>query len=143
LLQSSFYEGHGRWSPDGKWLAYTSNESGVWDVYVQPFPALDRKWRISPDGGSQPQWRADGKELYYVGPDQRLMAVSVTADSGFDAGMPTALFELRMIPFPPTQPRQQYAVSGNGDRFLVNTFVEPSVPPPVTIILNWTAALQK
>lgn len=143
LLQSSFDEGDGRWSPDGRWLAYTSNESGVWDVYVQPFPALDRKWRISPDGGSQPKWRADGKELYYVGPDQRLMAVPVTADSGFRAGVPTALFPLRMVPFPPTQPRQQYAVAANGDRFLVNTFVEPLVPPPVTIVLNWTAALKK
>jgi hypothetical protein len=142
-LQSSFNEGDGRWSPDGRWLAYTSNESGTWDVYVQPFPALDRKWRISPDGGSQPKWRADGKELYYVGPDQRLMAVPVTADAEFRAGVPAALFQLRMLPFPPTQPRQQYAASGSGERFLVNSFVEPAVPSPVTIVLNWTAALDE
>ena len=143
LLRSEFVEGEGRWSPDRRWVAYTSNESGAWDVYVQPFPALDRKWRISPDGGSQPRWRADGRELYYVAADQRLMAVSVTADSEFKAGVPSPLFQLRMVPFPPTQPRQQYAVAAKGDRFLVNTFVEPPIPTPVTIILNWTAALRK
>jgi WD40-like Beta Propeller Repeat len=143
LLQSEFVEGEGKWSPDRRWIAYTSNESGVWDVYVQPFPALDRKWRISPEGGSQPRWRADGKELYYVGLDQRLMAVTLTADSEFKAGAPAPLFQLRMIPFPPTQLRQQYAVTANGQRFLVNTLVEPPVPAPITIVLNWEAALKR
>ena len=143
LLQSEFVEGDGRWSPDRRWLAYTSNESGTWDVYVQPFPSLDRKWRISPNGGWHPRWRADGKELYYVAPDQRLMAVPVTAESEFKAGTPAPLFQLRMVPLPPTQPRQQYAVTAKGDRFLVNTLVEPPIPAPVTIVLNWTAALKK
>ena len=100
-LNSRFVESSGSLSPDGRWLAYTSNESGNWDIYVQPFPALDRKWRISPDGGSSPRWRRDGKELFYVGADQKLMAVSVTAESSFTAGTPSALFQLRMIPLLP------------------------------------------
>jgi Tol biopolymer transport system component len=82
-------------STDGRWLAYTSNESGTWDVYVQPFPALDRKWRVSPDGGSRPAWRRDGRELFYTAPDQRLMAISITTSPSFTAGAPVALFPLR------------------------------------------------
>jgi eukaryotic-like serine/threonine-protein kinase len=143
LSQTGFIECNGQLSPDGRWLAYTSNQSGTWDVYVQPFPALDRRWRISPDGGSSPRWRRDGKELFYVGEDQKLMAVSIAADSSFNANTPTALFQLRMIPQQPTLPRQQYAPTAKGDRFLVNTIVEPPVPSPVTVVLNWEAALKK
>jgi serine/threonine protein kinase/Tol biopolymer transport system component len=143
LFQSEFVEADGHLSPDGRWLAYTSNQSGSWDVYVQPFPSLDRKWRISPDGGSRPRWRRDGKELYYVGPDQKLMAVGVKDDTSFIAGPPTALFQLRIIPTPPTQGRQQYAITAKGDRFLVSTVVEPTIPTPVTIVLNWTASLKR
>jgi len=143
LLQTELIEGDGRLSPNGRWLAYTSNESGTWDVYVQPFPSLDRKWRVSPDGGSRPTWRRDGKELFYVGSDQKLMAVPVTADASFAASTPTALFQLRTISLPPTQPRRQYAVTATGDRFLVNTVVEPATLSPVTVVLNWTVALKK
>jgi hypothetical protein len=142
VLKSEYVEGDGTLSPDGKWLAYTSNESGSWDVYVQPYPSLDHKWRISPDGGSRPQWRRDSRELFYVGPDQQLMAVPVTADASFTAGAPVPLFPMRIIPLPPTQPRQQYAVSANGERFLVNTVLEPASPTPVTIVLNWSAAVE-
>jgi len=145
LLSTEFLEGDGRLSPNGRWLAYTSNESGSWDVYVQPFPSLDRKWRISPDGGSRPTWRRDGKELFYVAPDQKLMAVPVTADSSlaFAAGTPTPLFQVKMIPLPPTQPRLQYAATANGNRFLVNTVVEPASPSPITVVLNWAAGLKR
>ena len=139
-----FIQADGRLSPDGRWLAYTSNESGAWvDFYVRPFPGLDQKWRISPDGGSRPQWRRDGKELFYVAPDQRLLAVAVTADSSFSAGPPAPLFQLRVIPLPPTNPRPQYDVNASGDRFLVSTVVEPPVPSPVTVVLNVDAALKK
>jgi hypothetical protein len=71
------------------------------------------------------------------------MAVSVTAESEFKASAPAPLFQLRMVPLPPTQPRQQYAVTAKGDRFLVNTAVEPPIPAPITIVLNWTAALKQ
>ena len=140
VLQSDFAEAAGRLSRDGRWLAYTSNESGTWEVYVQPFPALDRKWRVSPDGGSRPAWRRDGSELFYTAPDQRLMAVRITTSPSFTAGAPVALFPLRTIPVPPTQPRRQYGATAKGDRFIVNTVVEPAVPTPVTLVLNWSAA---
>ena len=83
------------------------------------------------------------KEPFYIGPDQKLMAVSVTTDPSFAASAPRPLFQLRVIPLPPTQPRQQCAVSTAGDRFRVNTMVEPTAPSPVTIILNWDAVLKK
>ena len=88
-------------------------------------------------------WRRDGKELFYVAPDQKLMAVSVSADASFAAGAPTLLFQLRLIPYPPVAPRLQYAVAAKGDRFLVNMIVEPNAVSPVTLVLNWTAALKK
>ena len=75
--------------------------------------------------------------------DQALMAASITADTQFAAGVPTPMFQLRTIPVPATHPRRQYAVAPKGDRFLVNTVVEPAVPTPVTIVLNWPAALKK
>jgi serine/threonine protein kinase/Tol biopolymer transport system component len=141
MLQSESVEADGHLSPDGKWLAYTSNASGSWDIYVQPFPSRDRRWRVSPDGGSRPRWRRDGKELYYVGLDQKLMSVAIKGDTAFTYGPPAALFQLQIIPTPPTQGRQQYAVAGNGDRFLVNTIVQPAIPTPVTIVLNWQSGL--
>jgi dipeptidyl aminopeptidase/acylaminoacyl peptidase len=142
-FRSPFAEADGRLSPDGRWLAYTSNESGTWDVYVRSFPALDQKWRISPDGGSRPAWRPDGKELFFMAPDQTLMATPIAGGTQLSAGVPRPLFQMRTVPVPPTQARRQYAVSSQGDRFLVNTVVEPAVPTPVTIMLNWPAALRK
>lgn len=138
---SPFAEADGRLSPDGRWLAYTSNESGAWDIYVRSFPALDQKWRVSPEGGSRPMWRQDGRELFYMAADQTLMATPVDPGAAFKAGIPKPLFPLRTIPVPPTQPRRQYAVASSGDRFLVNTVVEPLVPVPVTVALNWREAL--
>jgi eukaryotic-like serine/threonine-protein kinase len=141
VSQTEFLEADGRLSPDGRWLAYTSNESGAWDVYVQAFPSFDRKWRVSPDGGWRPRWRADGKELFYVAPDQRLMAVPITTGSSFAAGIPSPLFQLHMMSMPPMYNRQEYAAAAKGDRFLVNTVAEPPLPSPVTVVLNFDAAL--
>jgi eukaryotic-like serine/threonine-protein kinase len=143
VSQTDFSQVDGRLSPDGRWLAYTSNESGAWDVYVQPFPSLDGKWRVSPDGGCCTRWRADGKELFYVSPDQRLMAVSIRADSSFSAGTPAPLFQLHMLSLPLRYSRQEYAVTAEADRFLVNTLVEPPIPSPITVILNFDAGLRK
>jgi dipeptidyl aminopeptidase/acylaminoacyl peptidase len=142
LLPTEFVESDGRLSPNGRWFAYTSNESGSWDVYVRPFPSLDRKWRISPDGGSRPTWRRDGKELFYIGPDQKLFAVPVSADVSFAPGTPSPLFEVKMIPLPPMQPRLQYAATADGNRFLVNTVVEPAAPSPIAVVLNWSEELK-
>jgi eukaryotic-like serine/threonine-protein kinase len=119
-------------------MVYVSDESGSPQIYVQSFPGLTGKWQISPNGGSQPRWRSDGKELYYVAPDQKLMAVMVRPGATFEAEAPRALFETTL----PTAPqRQTYAASHDGQRFLLNAPLD--VASPMTIIENWTAGLKK
>jgi dipeptidyl aminopeptidase/acylaminoacyl peptidase len=131
-------------SPDGRWLAYESNESGRLDVYVQPFPEAGGKWQVSSAGGAQPQWRRDGNELYYVAPDARLLAVPVkpsTDGKTLDVGSPVPLFRTRLASGAgTTQGRAQYAVAPDG-RFLMNTVVEETAASPITVVVNWAAAL--
>ena len=88
LAQTPFTEGSAVFSPDGRWIAYTSNEGGQPDVYVQPFPGRARNSRCREDGGSHPVWRADGKELFYLRADGTMMAVPIDAARSFDAGLP-------------------------------------------------------
>ncbi len=141
FLQTDFFEGLGRFSPDGRWIAYVSNESGKMEVYVRSFPAAGGPWQISNGGGGQPHWRRDGKELFYVSPDKKLMAVGVNGSSNkFEAGIPKLLFELR-VAYTPGNPA--YDVTADGQRFLVNTFVEQNAPSPVTVVMNWTAGLKR
>jgi Tol biopolymer transport system component len=144
-IQTDFSEIQGRFSPNGRWVAYASNESGTFQVYVQSFPTSGGKWQISTNGGGQPQWRHDGKELFFLGPDRKLMAVEVnSAGSTFEAGVPKPLFETRTITiFPGFGGASYYAASGDGQRFLVSTLVGESVPTPLTVVLNWTAGLKK
>ena len=92
LAQTAFAESSAVFSPDGRWITYTSNETGQPNVYVQPFPGAGGKYQVSRDGGSHPVWRADGKELFYLGADGTLMAVPIDATRQFDAGVPQALF---------------------------------------------------
>jgi Tol biopolymer transport system component len=144
FLQTDFAEQQGRFSPDGKWVAYASNESGTWQVYVQSFPASGGKWQVSTNGGAQPQWRRDGKELFYISSDRRLMAVDVKANgSTFDAGAPKELFELRLQTVGLPGPRNYYAVAADGRRFLVASVPEERISTPTTVVLNWTADLKK
>ena len=125
FLQTDFAESYGRFSPDGRWITYVSNESGKREVYVRGFPASGGQWQISNGGGEQPHWRRDGKELFYVSPDKELMAVEVNGSSGtFEAGIPKALFELGINS---TDRFSDYEVTRDGQRFLVNTLVEQSV----------------
>jgi eukaryotic-like serine/threonine-protein kinase len=134
---------NGQFSPDGKWVAYASNETGKWEIYVTSFPDARGKWQISTGGGEQPRWRSDGKELFYLSSDSKLMAAPVTTGSNFDLGTPIALFQ--------TSPRQAisfndrfvYDVSRDGQRFLINTPVKQSEAAPMSIILNWPAKLNK
>ncbi|MGH9881723.1 MAG: hypothetical protein ACRD6N_09835, partial [Pyrinomonadaceae bacterium] len=145
-LQTEFSETQARFSPDGRWIAYTSNESGSFQVYVQSFPTSGGKWLISTNGGGQPQWRHDGKELFFLGPDRKLMVVEVNgAESTFKAGVPKALFEARTIPTVPFYGfnGSYYAASGNGQRFLVSTLAGESTPTPLTVVLNWTAGIKR
>lgn len=135
-------ETFGQFSPDGRWIAYSSNESGRREVYVRGF-APDRvpaaaigKWQISTAGGDKPRWRRDGRELYYLAPDGKLMAVPVTLGSTFDVGIATPLFDIRVVGFGP------YDVAADG-RFLMLTPVDdaPRTSSPITLVLNWQAGL--
>ena len=129
---------YSRFSPDGRWVSFGSIESGTIEIYVQPFPGPGPKTRISTAGGSWPVWRADGRELFYVAPDDRLMAVSLKLnDKKVEVGTPTALFPLHTRP--PGTLGPHFAVSPDGQRFLVNTIVGQGETAPLTLILNWKA----
>ncbi|HLE68601.1 MAG TPA: hypothetical protein VJH87_02875, partial [Vicinamibacteria bacterium] len=108
------------------------------EVYVRPFPVTGGKWQVSTHGGSEPKWRPDGREIYYIAPDKSLMAVAISTGPGFESGVPKALFEARVpgvtLPFPRT-----YVVAERGQRFLLNTIVERATSSPITVVLNWTA----
>jgi hypothetical protein len=136
-----FTEGSAVFSPDGRWIAYASNEGGQTDVYVQPFPGPGAKSQVSRDGGSHPVWRADGRELFYLAADGTMMTVAVGAGHSFDAGRPRALFSPNVWRL---TANQVYAVTKNGQRFLVNTTSqESSSVVPLTVVLNWTAAIHR
>jgi Tol biopolymer transport system component len=140
LLQSPFSEYQGHFAPDGKWFAYTSNESGRTEVYVQSFPPSGGKWQVSTGGGAQPHWRRDGKELFYIATDRKLMAVDVKFGSTFETSAPKALFQTQVVRY---EAPNRYVVIGDGRRFLVNSPVEEVSQTPITVVLNWTSGLRK
>lgn len=122
-------------------LAYASDESGAWEVYVQAFPTTGGKVRISTSGGTQPKWRRDGKEIFYLAADRNLMVARVGQQGPADIGAPMALFRLG----PPASTAffaGEYAVAADGQRFLINRAVE-GFTPPVTVVLNWPAGLRR
>jgi hypothetical protein len=134
-------EEDGRFSPNGRWVAYISDESGQLEVYVRPFPGPGSRRQISTTGGAMPRWRADGQELFYVALDNKLMAVPVKTGDVFEAGAPMPLFETHIR----TEPHfTQYDVSADGQRFLINTMVETVAErEPITLVLDWTATLER
>jgi hypothetical protein len=138
FLSTPFNEQNGVFSPDGKWVAYESNESGRNEIYVRPFPGPGGQWQVSTQGGSVPRWRADGPvgkyELYYLGPDQKLMAAGVTAQgTSLAPGTPEALFQTHITVNPN---RQSYDVGRDG-RFLVVTDLESASTEPIHLLQNW------
>jgi serine/threonine protein kinase len=149
FAQAPFNETSGQASPDGRWMAYVSSETGRAEVYVRPFPTSPGKWPISTSGGIQPRWRRDGKELFYVSPsvEGRLFTVE-TEGSGatFDASAPKPLFDTRLLAPGGNAgvPYQRYAVSPDGRRFLIPRQLSAGadeVPAAITVVLNWQAAL--
>ena len=143
FLQTPYNESRAVFSPNGRWIAYESDETGKKEIYVQTFPASGAKWQISTTGGSQPRWRRDGKELFFLGGDRKVTAVEVNVDApGFVYGAPKALFETR-ISKGEERPGNQYEVTADGQRFLVNTVAEEGGYAPINIVLNWTATLKK
>jgi eukaryotic-like serine/threonine-protein kinase len=131
---------HANFSPDGRFVAYSSNESGRFQVYVQTFPLSDRKWQVSTDGGYEPRWRGDGREIYYLSEDRKLMAVAVGAGPSF--AVPKILFQTR-VPDGVTSRRTHYVPSRDGQRFLINTQSNDALPNPITVVFNWQAELKK
>jgi hypothetical protein len=139
VLETTFPEGLAQLSPDGRWVAYSSDESGRGDVYVQPFPGLGAKTKVSRDGGIAPRWRGDGKELFFVLDYRTLMAAEVKAGETFAAGEPKPLFRARFKQATPPS----YDVTADGQRFLANVITSDETPAPITLVQNWAAALKR
>jgi hypothetical protein len=129
----------GGFSPDGRWLAYASNESGRFEIYVKPFPEPGGKWQVSTGGGLEPRWRGDGKELFYLAPDDKVMAVEVGTGAAFEAGTPQALFVTSLK----NASGSHYDVTPDGQRFLLNRPIGEESSPPITLVQNWTAFLNR
>ncbi len=140
-LQTQFNEFNGQFSPNGRFLAYTSDETGQYEVYVRPFPnAGAGKWAVSSGGGGQPRWRRGGKELYYIAPDKRLVAVEVKAGETFERGVAKPLFDARVGGAYALMGRVAflYAPAADGRRFLTASVPEAE-SSPITVVLNWAA----
>jgi Tol biopolymer transport system component len=143
VANTSFSEVIGQFSPNGRWVAYMSDETGRYEVYVQPFPDPGDRCMVSTGGGITPRWRHDGKELFYISPDEKLMAAPIQSlDQTPKAGVPVALFQTRIVRVG-TSARQQYAVSLDDQRFLINTIADESTASHITIVTNWNRALEK
>jgi hypothetical protein len=149
LLNSSFGESDATVSPDGKWLAYQSTETGRSEVYVRPYPSGPGKWLISKNGGAQPRWRADGAELYFVEPHvgsgESLMAVGVRREGErLQFGAPQELFR-SFVSDPTHPPHLAYAVSRDGQRFVMPRRLETETAAtpggPIAIVMNWAEGL--
>jgi len=138
IVRSDASETDGRISPDGKWLAYASNESGTWEAYVTAFPGPGGRWQVSNGGGVQPVWSRTGREIFFLAGDRKLMAAPCETGPAFSVGAPRALFQ--------TLARYTgnvaYDVAPDG-RFLVNTLVGASAAPPITVVTHWDTALRK
>jgi eukaryotic-like serine/threonine-protein kinase len=133
LLRTEDNELSGQVSPDGRWLAYTSDDSGRWEIYVTTFPKVSGKRQISTSGGTQPRWRSDGKELFYLSADRKLMSVGINGGKGFEEAEAKPLFDTRSR----YTGNVAYDVSADGQSFLINTIISDQSSPPLTVILNW------
>ena len=132
---TEFRESDGQFSPNGKWMAYVSDESGQVEIYVQPYPGPGKKEQVSSSGGTMPRWSRDGRELFFIASDRRLMQAGIQLGSEPEIAVPQSLFftqikHSREMPI-------QYDVSSDGQRFLINTLLEEEDAPSITLILNW------
>jgi Tol biopolymer transport system component len=149
VVQARADQLNGQISPDGKWLAYRSNETGRQEIYIQPFPATAGKWQISSTGGSFPRWRRDGSALYFLTAVGGLMEAEIRpAGSSLQSGAPRQLFAFTFSnPVHIGGTYHPYAVTADGQRFLVHRSISATAtnnaPPPITVVVNWTAGLEK
>ena len=142
LAQTSFNEIQGALSPDGRWIAYTSDESGIFEVYVQPFHGGGPKRLVSRGGGAEPRWRRDGRELFYISGELRLMSVAITSGAVFEARCPEILFGANVpdLAYPYSR---RYDVTPDGRRFIVQEPIGRGGPSSLTVVVNWPALLPK
>ncbi len=135
LIQTPFGESRPAVSPDGQWIAYTSNESGQYEIYVQPFPALDSKSQISTTGGTSPVWGPEGRELFYRN-GEAMLVVPIATEGGLAPGIPEVLFEARYLGSVPGEVGRHYDLAPAGERFLM---IKPAADTPTQIIFveNW------
>jgi Tol biopolymer transport system component len=146
FLQTKFDEGQGSFSPDARWIAYTSNESGTYQIYVKSFPASGAEQQISTTGGAFPHWNRNGRELFYIANDGKLMSVAVRSNGvKFDAEVPKALFDagLPITVTGGTSNFDPYAVSADGQRFLITVRISDRTLVPITLLVNWPAVLNR
>jgi serine/threonine protein kinase/Tol biopolymer transport system component len=144
LFQSAAAVLNAQFSPDTKWIAYSSNEAGSREIYVAPFPGVDSKWQVSRGGGFEPRWRRDGKELFYLSAEGKMMAVPIKASGGnFEAGPPVTLFQTKTRQAISALEVVSYDVSADGQKFLVNTKVDEPNAAPLSVILNWAAEMER
>ena len=129
FVATPFDEYGAQFSPDGRWVAYVSNESGRGEISVQAFPGPGGKWQVSSGGGTMPRWRKDGRELFFLGADGQLMAAEVRLSPSFDSRVPTALFKVSVL----ESPDWQYDVSPDGTRILVNRVSRETEATPMTV----------
>jgi Tol biopolymer transport system component len=141
FLATPAEERNARLSPDGRWMAYMSNETGNFEVYVQPYPATGTKWQISKGGGVQPQWRRDGRELFYLTADKKLLGVAVQTGAAFVPGETRSLFDTRITGWDRAGGSNQFAVAANGQRFLVNSATDETLS--ITLVRNWSSSLAR
>jgi Tol biopolymer transport system component len=140
LLQTSFTKDAPHFSPDGRWVAYNSSDSGATEVFVASFPTFDDQRQVSLGGGGAARWRADSRELFYMSPEGRLMSVPIVTGRTTEFGAPRFLFQT-----PNQSPNlniDQYAVTGDGQRFIVLNYGD-AAPAPITVVLNWQVSLTR
>jgi serine/threonine protein kinase/Tol biopolymer transport system component len=138
LLNQKYWELRGKFSPDGHWLLYTSNETGRSEIYVQAFPPSGGKWQVSVNGGESGYWRRDGKEIIFTTVDRKIMAVDVKLGATFEAGVPRELFQ-----FSGNRVANRIVVTADAQRFLLPMAAQSGERPAITVVENWTADIKK
>lgn len=141
FLNGTYDEFDARFSPDGRYMAYVSNESGREEVYVQTFPDRSEKWQVSTRGGYDPRWSANGHQMYYLSTDQQMMSVPIRLSPAFDPGTPAALFTARV--FLPGNARIHYAVTADDQTFFLFSPADSRSVPTTTVAVNWMAEMSR
>lgn len=139
-LQTRFSEAGGQISPDSKWIIYASDESGRFEIYLNSFPVFGQKIQISNAGGEQPRWRGDGKEVFYITPDRKVVSVELNYGETVEPGTPKILFQTQIVPS--IEARNHWDVTNDGQTFLINTTAPSTADAPIEVITNWTSLLK-